>query len=209
MLREGSAKAGQPLWVELQGGGSRLPLVCIHPVMGTVLCYADLARALGPEQPVYALRARGLVAGEAPQRRIEEMAASYLRAVREVRPQGPFALLGWSMGGVVAYEMARQLVAAGEEVALLVLVDTRSRETEEELRFGTEAQMLTWLISNEVSVSLDPIRHLDAEVQLAAVLREAKDVGVLPPDLTVADVRRHLNVRKASTILLPRRLSST
>ncbi len=189
VLRE-DGEAAQPLLVEIQGGGSRLPLFCIHPVMGTVLCYGDLARALSPEQPVYAHRARGLLAGEMPQQGIEEMAASYLRAVREVRPQGPYVLLGWSMGGVVAYEMARQLVEAGQEVALLALVDTRAREVEEP-RFGTEAEMFAWAISDEVSISLESIRSLDA------VLREAREAGVVPPDFTVADARRQLEVYQA------------
>ncbi|MCP4655051.1 MAG: alpha/beta fold hydrolase [bacterium] len=195
VLRE-DGEAVQPFLVEIQGGGSRLPLFCIHPVMGTVLCYGDLARALGPEQPVYAHRARGLLAGETPQQRIEEMAVSYLRAVREVRPQGPYVLLGWSMGGVVAYEMARQLVDAGQEVALLALVDTRAREVEEP-RFGTEADMFAWAISDEMSISLESIRSLDAEEQLAAVLREAGEAGVVPPDFTVADARRQLDVYQA------------
>ncbi|MCP4654504.1 MAG: hypothetical protein GY856_03685, partial [bacterium] len=66
---------------------------------------------------------RGLLEGEEPRRRIDEMAAEYLRSIRGVWPEGPYALLGWSLGGMVAYEMARQLEEAGREVALLALVD--------------------------------------------------------------------------------------
>ncbi|HEV2734381.1 MAG TPA: amino acid adenylation domain-containing protein, partial [Longimicrobiaceae bacterium] len=122
-LRRGDARDdGSPL-VPIRPGGKRTPLFLVHPVGGDVLAYAPLARHLDREQPVYGLRSRGLAPGAEPARTVEEMARDYLAALREARPAGPYRLGGWSMGGVVAYEMARRLEAAGERVERLVLVD--------------------------------------------------------------------------------------
>src|SRR5205807_2008150 len=84
-------------------------------------CY-QLARALGPEQPFHALEPYRFEGLPAPPP-FEELAAAHLRAVRAVQPAGPYRLGGWCNGGLLAYEMARQLHAAGEEVDRLVLMD--------------------------------------------------------------------------------------
>jgi thioesterase domain-containing protein/acyl carrier protein len=121
------AEASDAPWsplVRLAAGPEReSPLFCVHGAGGNVAVFADLARLLEGERPVYALEARGLAPGQIPLDRIEEMAELYLAAVREVRPRGPYRLLGYSMGGKVAFEMARWLQDAGETVDLLALVD--------------------------------------------------------------------------------------
>jgi thioesterase domain-containing protein len=110
------------------GGAStaaaRRPLFCVHPAGGDVLCFVPLARWLGADQPCYGLRSHGLEAGEEPLRTIEEMASRYVAEVRKAQPVGPYLLAGWSFGGLAAFEMAQQLIAAGEDVALLAIVDT-------------------------------------------------------------------------------------
>jgi thioesterase domain-containing protein len=103
--------------------GSRKPLFCAHPLGGTALCYFDLARQLDADQPFYAIRAPELTGEHDPLERIEDMAAYYVSAVRTVQPVGPYLLGGWSMGGVVAFEMARQLHRMGSFVALVALLD--------------------------------------------------------------------------------------
>jgi thioesterase domain-containing protein len=89
-----------------------------------VLNLRHLANLVGAERPFWGLQARGLYGDHQPHEAFEEMAADYLTEVRSVRPHGPYLLGGFSGGGITAYEMARQLRAAGEEVALLVLLDT-------------------------------------------------------------------------------------
>jgi amino acid adenylation domain-containing protein len=111
--------------VPLRATGARPPLFLVHPVGGGALAYRELAELLGPEQPVYGLQARGLEPGEEPIPEIEEMARIYLDAVRAVQPQGPYALAGWSFGGLVAFAMARQLEEVGES-ARLILLDTQA-----------------------------------------------------------------------------------
>ncbi|MEP0870628.1 amino acid adenylation domain-containing protein [Trichocoleus desertorum AS-A10] len=116
-----------PAWsplVPLQPAGTKPPFFCIHPVMGMVLPYAELARRMGTEQPFYGLQPFGLDGQQPPLRSIEQMASHYIQAIRAVQPRGPYHLGGWSFGGLVAFEMAQQLRQAGHEVALLALLDT-------------------------------------------------------------------------------------
>ncbi len=119
-LRHGEGSGGGPA-VAIRGTGSRPPLFLVHPAGGEILCYRDLARALGDDQPVYGLQALGLVPGETVLDRVDAMAEHYLEAARRIDPDGPRAIGGWSVGGVVAFEMARRQAAAGGEPLLLLL----------------------------------------------------------------------------------------
>jgi acyl-CoA synthetase (AMP-forming)/AMP-acid ligase II/thioesterase domain-containing protein/acyl carrier protein/NADP-dependent 3-hydroxy acid dehydrogenase YdfG len=118
--------AGWSSLVPIQPEGSKPPLFCMHAAAGNVLFYRDLARHLGKDQPVYGLQARGLDGKQPPRDSIPEMAAAYLEEIRTLQPAGPYYLAGYSNGGIIAYEMAQQLVAQGEKVALLALLDTAS-----------------------------------------------------------------------------------
>ncbi|HEV2846382.1 MAG TPA: condensation domain-containing protein, partial [Thermoanaerobaculia bacterium] len=110
--------------VPIQPRGERTPLFCVHALGGEVFYYYRLARELGEDQPFYGLQARPVDGrAEAPRVTIEEMAAEYLEAMRSVQPAGPYLLAGYSFGGNLAFEMARQLTLAGEEVALLAILD--------------------------------------------------------------------------------------
>jgi oxalate---CoA ligase len=117
-LWEGSA----PL-VVIQPRGSRPPFFAVHAVWGEVMFYRELAQLLGEDQPFYALRSEGLDGSAMEHRSIEAIAGYYLTEIRRARPHGPYLLGGYCIGGVIAFEMAQQLAAAGEEVALLCLFD--------------------------------------------------------------------------------------
>lgn len=110
--------------VAIQPNGSNSAFFCIHPVFGVVFPYYELAAQLGKNQPFYGLQPIGLDGKTPPLKRIEDMAAHYIEALRSVQPHGPYYLGGWSFGGWVAFEMAQQLHQAGEEVALLAVLDT-------------------------------------------------------------------------------------
>ena len=109
--------------VPIQPQGTRPALFCVHGFGGGVMGYAGLARLLGPDQPFYGLQAKGLNGAESPHESMEDMAAFYVSAVRAVQPHGPYHLAGYCYGGVVAYEMARQLANMGETVAHLALLE--------------------------------------------------------------------------------------
>ncbi len=124
VLRDFNPSGSWSSLVEIQPHGSKPPLFCIHAAGANVLIYRPLARHLGEDQPVYALQAQGLDGHKPPLERVEDMAALYIREMRLVQPAGPYYLLGASFGGLVIFEMAHQLLAEGQRVALLALLNT-------------------------------------------------------------------------------------
>ncbi|HEY9665321.1 MAG TPA: non-ribosomal peptide synthetase, partial [Coleofasciculaceae cyanobacterium] len=112
--------------VPIQPNGSKPPLFCVHEVSGNIICYQQLAGYLAPEQPLYALQAEGLDGKKNPLSRIEDMAAHYIKEIQALQPEGPYFLGGHSFGGTVVFEMAQQLHAQGQKVALLALFDAPS-----------------------------------------------------------------------------------
>lgn len=112
--------------VLLRPGTDERAVFLVHTITGDALGMRPLAIALDTRRPVYGLQAVGLDPREEPQRRVEEMAATYVRAIRGVQPEGPFALAGSSFGGLVAFEMARILEAEGERIDCLALIDTQA-----------------------------------------------------------------------------------
>jgi thioesterase domain-containing protein len=123
VLTEGEGPGPWSCLVPVQPGGALPPFFCAHAIDGDVVCFAELARELGPDQPFYGLRARGLDGEEPPHTRVEDMAAHYLAEVRRLQPEGPYHLGGFSSGVLIALEMAQQLVAGGQRVGLLACLD--------------------------------------------------------------------------------------
>ncbi len=114
----------EPGFVVLQAGGARPPLYVVHGIYGDVMQYRQLAKAMGLDQPVYGFETRSHSNGELVLGTIEELAATYTRQMRERQPSGPFLICGYCWAGPLAFEMARQLRAAGQEVGLLALIDS-------------------------------------------------------------------------------------
>lgn len=107
--------------VPIQPHGCKRPFFCIHPNAGVVFPYYELAFCLAKEQPFYGLQSVGIAGKSQPLTSIEEMATHYIKAMRTVQPFGPYALGGWSLGGLIAFEMAQQLQRVGESVLLVSL----------------------------------------------------------------------------------------
>jgi acyl-CoA synthetase (AMP-forming)/AMP-acid ligase II/acyl carrier protein len=107
----------------IKAGGDRPTLFAIPGTDGNPGSFVHLGRWLDVRQPLYGLESRGLDGISAPLDRIEDIAADHLSAIRQFQPEGPYYLIGACFGGRVAYEMARQLLAAGERVALLIMLD--------------------------------------------------------------------------------------
>ncbi len=113
--------------IVLRASGKHPPLVCLPGIFGTVWEFRRLAECLGQDFPVYALQPQGIDGVAAPHETIVEMARHNVDELRAVQPTGPYYLVGHSLGGTVAYEMAQILHAAGESVPLLVLMDSPMR----------------------------------------------------------------------------------
>jgi thioesterase domain-containing protein/acyl carrier protein/NRPS condensation-like uncharacterized protein len=106
-----------------QPGNSRPILFCIPPAGNSLLGFANLVRHLGKDQPFYVPQPLGLESDTTPHERVEDMAAHYIQEIQTIQPVGPYYLGGRCFGGIVAFEMARQLSQQGEKVALLALID--------------------------------------------------------------------------------------
>ncbi|POX57919.1 non-ribosomal peptide synthetase [Streptomyces sp. Ru62] len=122
----GAGEAASVPLLEIRPHGTAAPLFCVHGGVGFGLPFAELAARLDPDRPVYALQSDGVAAPPGAWDRpadVRELAATYVERVRRVRPHGPYHLLGWSFGGLVAHEMAVLLQAAGERVAFLAALD--------------------------------------------------------------------------------------
>jgi hypothetical protein len=124
--REGIAQSGSSALVAISVAGSLPPIFGLPGVSGNVLCFADIARELGAAQPFYGLQSIGLDGTCEPIETIEGMAARYLAEARRVQARGPYHLIGACFGATVAFEMARQLLDAGEDVAFLGLIEPSS-----------------------------------------------------------------------------------
>jgi len=200
-----SALRSSPL-IALRSSGSRPPFYCVHPGGGSVLCYLDLARFLGSDQPFYGLQSPGLEVEGEVYACIEDMAALYIREIRGLQPEGPYFLGGWSLGGVIAFEMAHQLKGLGKQVALLALIDSYAPANDHDLsRLENDYEIIGMFLRDfrgrlgkEMTESYDDLKGKDIGWLLQYLLSEAKSLGVLPPDAGMEEVRRLLNVFKAN-----------
>jgi amino acid adenylation domain-containing protein len=123
ILQRGSPPSWSSL-VPIQPQGTKHPLFCVHACGAHVFIYRPLVAYLGTDQPVYGLQAQGINGTQEPYSHIEDMAAHYIREIRDLEPHGPYYLVGDTLGGLIAFEIARQLERQGEDVALLAMFDT-------------------------------------------------------------------------------------
>ncbi|MFC9250759.1 amino acid adenylation domain-containing protein [Amycolatopsis thailandensis] len=139
-IQDGGEDTAFDVVLPLRRGGTRPPLFCVHPISGLSWTYSGLLRHLSPEFPVYGLQSRGLADGGELPRSVAEMAQDYIAELTRVQPEGPYHLLGWSFGGMVAHAIAAELRRRGQEVALLVLLDASPAKpwTPEELAIARD-----------------------------------------------------------------------
>lgn len=126
VIRMGTWEPSQGSLIPVMTEGEATPFFCVHGGGGGVFFVRDLSVHLDGTRPIYGLQARGFEGRPGPYRPVEELAANYIEEVRSVQRQGPYLVGGLSFGGKVAFEMAQQLVASGEEVALIAMLDTHA-----------------------------------------------------------------------------------
>jgi len=123
-LAEEDRKTCRVSLVPLQPTGSRPPFFLVHGWGGNVFGFLEMARLFAPDQPVYGLQAVGLDGKSPRHTSLEEMASHYIQEIRSFHPNGPYFIGGYSMGGLIAFEMAQQLTRDGQQIGLLALLDT-------------------------------------------------------------------------------------
>jgi thioesterase domain-containing protein len=173
--------------VPLRVTGNRTPLFCVHAVSGSAYAYTGLLRQLDPQQPVYGFEAPGFDDGRTPVRSLPELSAEYMSLLQAALPDGPYQLLGWSMGGVLAFDMAQHLLAAGGDVTMLVLIDS-AVPTKGPL--PTEKAMLRKFLHDLMSAARIPQDGVDELFALfpdttdpAAVFAAVETGGTLPAEI--------------------------
>ncbi len=198
----GPARPFDPI-IPLRTSGNRPALYLVHPIGGNVLCYLGLIKHLAVDQPVYALQAVGAEPGATPLRTMGELAASYVAAIRESQPRGPYNVGGWSFGGYVAIEMARQLPE--DELAHLILLDTIALGDGPHQEVS-ESDLLTWFFAellwyrHRMDASGMTVGYSGAgpDTLFDSIFHQAIDSGIVPPDSSPRLIRRLYDIFRAN-----------
>jgi amino acid adenylation domain-containing protein len=194
---------GSPL-VPLRKATGRTPFFFVHPLGGSVFCYAALADALPDDQPVYGLQVFDLAGPDGPRpETIEEIAELYLREVRAVQSTGPYQLGGWCMGGIVAYEMARRLQREGEHTSTLAIISSSIDDPVPPEFVGDESAALLGAFGHNLPITSTELRAMESDKRFEHVLAIAQGPSARPDAGTVEDLRRLVKVyqRHAKALL--------
>ncbi len=183
--------------VAIQPQGSLPPFFCVHPISGNILAYFELASHLGRKQPVYALRAIGLEEDDAPLDTIPDLAERYMRAIETVQVQGPYYLGGWSLGGMIAYEMAQRWIQRGKPVALVAMFDTKASHL---VKRDRGASLIAEFLQH---LGLPPeyltfTQEVEPEKRLECIQSAINQFGLLPSGADPVQVERLWRVFQAN-----------
>ncbi|MGW8651113.1 amino acid adenylation domain-containing protein, partial [Nocardia salmonicida] len=148
----------------LRAGGTGAPLFCIHPVGGVSWSFAGLTRHLDPQRPIYGLQSPALTADEPLPVSIDDWAQRYIAAIREVQPEGPYHLLGWSLGGLLAHAVATGLQADGAQVAQLAMMDSWLGDGPEQTPMPTVGDLLGGLADDDLAFDTDGLADAAANI---------------------------------------------
>jgi amino acid adenylation domain-containing protein len=187
-------------------GSARPAFFCVPGAGGNPIYLSNLARALGSAQPFYGLEGAGFNGDRAPHTTVEEMAAYYIDAIRAVQPEGPYHLGGHSLGGWVAFEMARQLRRQGHEVPLVAIIDTpvpapadtSARAAWDEAKWIAElTDRIAKLLAPELRLDEETLRASTHEQRMDAFRDALIAAGVYPAEGGLTYLRHTLDVFKA------------
>ncbi|MGV9980029.1 thioesterase domain-containing protein [Micromonospora wenchangensis] len=186
--------------VTLRHGGDADPVFCVHPAGGDLVGFRELVRLLPAERPVYGLPAPP--ADTQPyEPELSDIARHHLSRLTEAHPTGPYSLIGWSLGGLIAAEMAGLLRETGARVDLLAAVDSYPAEEtgapDETAILSAFATHLGRVLGRPFSVPADDLRQLTFDDGLARVLATAREVGAVSPDTDLSELLSWLTLFRA------------
>ncbi len=187
--------------VPIQTGNTLAPpLFLMHPVGGHIYFYRDMVEQLGDAYTVYGLQALGVDGKTEPLTLVEEMAAHYIEALRIIQPEGPYFLGGASFGGTLAFEMAQQFNAMGQQVDLLALMDTPG-PGHMPVEFNDDAEILAYMLKlgYDITVSLEELRRLEFEEQFDYCIKQIAMKNKENPDIDLTHFRTVLKLFKTNS----------
>ncbi|MGF1937144.1 MAG: amino acid adenylation domain-containing protein [Nostoc sp. ChiQUE02] len=198
--------------VALQPNGSNLPFFCVPGAPGKPFYFYHLGRYLGLDQPLYSFENN--LHELKPNPRLEDIASHYIQAMQAVQPQGPYFLGGHSYGGNVVFEMAQQLVAQGDEVALLVVIDASAStykdkqfladyiDWDDDMWLAEVSKGIKLFLDKNVDISYDTLQTLTTEEQLKYLLHYFKMANMLPPNAQTTELKNLVQAYKTSCLCL-------
>ncbi|GAB1643552.1 alpha/beta fold hydrolase [Krasilnikovia sp. MM14-A1259] len=200
LLRTGPLRRSHTV-IRLSAGGGGAPVFAFHPLPGTVLCYQPLADALGDDHTVWGLQSPGIESDDPLATDIETMAATCVAAVRQQVTVGRWHLVGYSMGGLIAFEAARQLRLAGEDVGHVGLIDTPFPTKDlpppgAVIRTNAIRTIAQFIL--RVDVDAAEMAELSHRDQITRLVGLGVAAGTLPPDYDATHLERWLRVRIAN-----------
>jgi amino acid adenylation domain-containing protein len=219
---DGSSKTSHQNLVPIRPEGTELPLFLVHAGGGGIDYARNVTPFIDSNIPIYALEATGLVPGQEPLQTVEEIASLYVKWVRQVQQHGPYRIAGWSAGGTISYEMARQLIDMGEQVEFLGLFDTYCHPVMHNLEptpqdFDEKSELIQLLSRHTDAETLENIQRISENsdfsrlveylYEMKPVLKEFESLPVLDPmTIRCALATRHATSRAAgnySPVQLP------
>lgn len=191
--------------VPIRVGGDHPALFLVHPIGGSVLCYAELAHHLKRDQPIYGLQSIGLTDGKKPLNQMDIMADRYLEEIRAVQPKGPYYVGGWSFGGSVAFRMSQKLMKLGEEVALVFLIDTYAYTEDTKPQAMDASMQMSFFLNDlggffgmEIPVSIDELMQREPRERLVHIMEAAKKANALPQEIELKRLSSMFEVYQAN-----------
>lgn len=203
---QGQPAAGWSPLTPLQTSGAGQPVYFIHPMGSALFFYLPLLKYVSPQTNIYGLQGHGLVEGQTALDSIPAMATCYVEALLRHQPAGPYHLVGYSMGGLIAFEMAQQLRQAGVAVGFLGILD--SYAFTKRIPFPGQAikdadeRLMMHLTTALEPAQLKQLRRMFKPMlpyteQIDAMIQLAKQTGRVPANYGVEDLRRMFNAYDA------------
>lgn len=156
--------------IKLRSGKSKNPLFFIHPIDGQILCYKALSDSIEYDASIYGIQAPEIeIVKSVSLETIEEIASFYIKAIQQIQPMGPYDILGHSFGGLIAYEIASQLVGLGHSIASLTLIDIKRPDFS--LETNTENTMMINLLELFEGKTISDLEALPVDEQMDILIK--------------------------------------
>lgn len=182
----------------LRSRGSLPPVFCMHPAGGLSWVYASLLRELHVERPLYGLQVSGILPEGPFPVSVDALAHEYADAIRQKQPAGPFYILGWSFGGVVAHAVACLLQQQGEQVAMLAILDSYPSSDDHVKPAMTEEEVVQEYVA---LIGLRQDQLGEKPKDFATAFAAAQSAGLIPPDLDEKATRRSVQMMSHNSFL--------